>query len=174
MATNKYMNSTLESGSKVSGGAGFPGKILYLTGTYEKAAADNDTSVLRIGTVPANAIPLYHLSRLNNDALTGATDIDIGLYKPNGMSAVDGAVVDKDLLSDGLNIASGAALASAIAAFQTHPTIEEFGKTLKELVESVNSITTYDEAYDVAITGNTFGTATGTIAWSLAFLLPQQ
>ena len=175
MATNKFTNATLESGSKVMPGKGAPGRVLTLNGTYEKTAADNDTSILRLGRVPSNAIPLYHKSKINNDALTGATDIDIGIYKPSSLSGVDGAVIDKDLLSDGLNIAAGNALASPIAAFQTHPNIEEFGLTLKELVNVVNaSLNDVSEEYDIAITGNTFGTATGTIAWALSFLLPQQ
>lgn len=165
MATDIYVNSTQEAGSKVTNGAGFVGRILALIGTYEKTAADNDTSVLRLGCVPANAIPMPKASVLGNDALTGATDIDVGLYKQNG------AVVDKDCLSDGLNIASGNALGSEISAFQA-VALDEFGDNLFTLAgetEAVNS-----QMYDVAITGNTFGTATGTISWALYFLLPQQ
>lgn len=172
MATNKYVNSTREAGGRTMPGQVFPGRVLRLQGTYEKTAADNDTSVLRLGTVPSNAIPLYHASKLNNDALTGATDIDIGLYEVSD-GTNDGAVVDKDLLSDGLNIAAGNALASPIAAFQTHPTIEEFAKNLLTLTNDVNTTTRVDEAFDIAITGNTFGTATGTITWDLSFLVPQ-
>ncbi len=173
MATNKYVNATLEAGSKVMPGQGAPGQILRLQGTYEKTASDSDGSVLRLGRVPANAIPIYNTSTLNNDALTGASDIDIGVYKPSAMGGTDGAVVDKDLLSDGLNIASGNALASPIKAFQTHPAIDQFGLTLKQLVNVVNTVDDKNEEYDIAITGNTFGTAAATISWDLEFLLPQ-
>lgn len=168
MATDIYVNTTMEAGRKVTNGTSFPGAVLCLRGTYEKTASDNDTSVLRVGRVPSNAIPLVTLSKLANDALTGATDIDVGLYKPN-----HGVVVDKDCLSDGLNIASGNALGSEARAFQAVG-IDEWGKTLKQIVEADNSSTTYDQDYDVALTGNTFGTATGTISWELYFLLPQQ
>lgn len=173
MATNKYTNATTELGGKVMPGLGAPGRILQLVGTYEKTAADNDTSVLRVGRVPANAVPVPHESKLNNDALTGATDIDVGVYKPSALGGVDGAVVDKDILADGLNIAAGNALASPVAAFPA-VSIESFGKTLRELVDAAAGTTSEAQEYDVAITGNTFGTATGTIAWSLTFLLPQQ
>lgn len=166
MATDVYVNTNQEAGRRDLPGQTFPGEMLILSGTYEKTAADNDTSVLRLGTVPATAVPVYHLSKMNNDALTGATDIDIGLYKVNG-----GAVVDKDILSDGLNIASGAALASPIAAFQTNPAIDAFGDNLRTIVGG--SIGDGNDHYDIAITGNTFGTATGTISWTLVFLLPQ-
>lgn len=170
-ASNKYMNSTLEAGGKTMAGAAFPGQILMLVGTYEKDGAnDGNGSVLRFGTVPANAIPLYHLSTINNDALTGASDVDIGLYAQSNGS-VDGAVVDKDILSDGIDISSGNALASPAKAFQLHPAIDEFGQDLRTLVGG--AVGDGNDFYDVALTGNTFGTASGTIAWSLAFLLPQ-
>lgn len=172
MSTNKYVNTTLAAGGKVLPGAGGAGRLLVLSGTYEKTSSDNDASVLRLGKIPANARPLVTLSKLANDALTGATDIDVGLYKPMS-GGVAGAVVDKDCLSDGLNIAAGAALGSEIRAFQAVG-IDEWNRTLKEIVEADGSITTYDEEYDVALTGNTFGTAAGTISWELYFLVPQQ
>jgi hypothetical protein len=168
MPTNKYVNTSQAAGAKVLPGVGFPGQVLVLAGTYEKTASDNDASVLRLGKVPSNARPLVTLSRYANDALTGATDIDIGLYKPGA----NGAVVDKDCLSDGLNIASGAALGSEARAFQAVG-IEEWNRTLKQIVESDGSTTIGDEEFDVAITGNTFGTAAGTISWELYFLIPQ-
>lgn len=170
MATNKYTNATQQAGGKTMAGAAFPGQVLVLTGTYEKTAADNNTSVLRLGTVPANAIPLPHLSKLNNDALAGATDIDVGLYAPLQAGGTGGAVADADCLADGLDIAAGNALASPIPAFPA-VAIDEFGLDLRALAG--DAIGDGNEFYDVAITGNTFGTATGTIAWSLAFLLPQ-
>lgn len=168
MSTNKYVNTTLASGAKVSPGAGFPGGVLCLKGTYEKTASDNDASVLRLGKVPVTAIPLVNLSKLGNDALSGATDVDIGVYK----CGANGTVVDKDCLSDGLNIASGAALGSEIRAFQAVG-LDEWNRSIKDIVESDNSTTIYDQEVDIALTGNTFGTATGTISWELFFLLPQ-
>jgi hypothetical protein len=168
MATDKYLNSTLDAGGRVLTPKGFPAHKMVLTGTYEKTAADTDTSILRVGKVPANAIPDYHSSLINNDALAGATDVDIGIYK-----ADKGAVVDKDLLSDGLNIAAGNALTSPIKAFQTHPAIDEFGLTLLELTNLTNTTTRTDQEFDIALTGNTFGTATGTITWRLEFIVPQ-
>lgn len=164
MATDKYVNTNQEAGVKTMAGAAFPGQVLSLVGTYEKTAADNDTSVLRVGTVPATAIPLVTLSKSGNDALAGATDVDIGTYK------VDGAVVDKDCLSDGLDINAGAALGSERRAFQAVG-LDEFGQDLRTL--SGGSVGDGNDFYDIAFTGNTFGTATGTISWELYFLLPQ-
>lgn len=163
MAQDRYVNETLEAGSKVLPGAGFAGSLFILQGTDEKEAADNDTSVLRLGQVPANAIPIPYLSVIGNDALSGATDIDIGVYKQKG-----GVVVDADCLADGLNIASGNAAGSEARAFPAVG-LDEYGQDLRTLAGDSDNT----QFFDVAITGNTFGTATGTISWTLVFLLPQ-
>lgn len=168
-ASNKYVNSTQEAGGKAMGGASFPGQVLTLTGTYEKDGAnDGDGSVLRLGTVPATAIPMSH-SYIGNDALTGASDIDVGVYaQSNG--AVDGVVVDKDCLSDGLDIAAGNALGSEARAFQAVG-LDEYGQDLRTLAGG--AVGDGNDFYDIALTGNTFGTASGTISWELNFILPQ-
>lgn len=168
MATNKYVNTNQEAGSKAMGGASFPGQILALTGTYEKTALDTDGSVLRLGTVPANAIPMSH-SFMAFEAIAGLTDVDVGTYaQSNG--AVDGVVADKDCLSDGLDPHAGAALGTEIRAFQAVG-IDELGQDLRTL--SGGSVGDGKDFYDVALTLNTGGANTGTIAWELYFLLPQ-
>lgn len=169
MATNKQVNTTRAAGGKTMAGAGFPGQVLVLTGTYEKTALDNNTSILRLGTVPANAIPLSH-SYFANDALTGATDIDVGVYAPLNPDNTGGVVASKDCLMDGVDWASGAALGSERRAFPAVG-IDEYGLDLRTLAG--DTIGDGNEFYDIAITGNTFGTATGTISWELYFLLPQ-
>lgn len=169
MATNKYVSTLQAAGRKTMAGAGFPGQVLCLFGTYEKSAADNNTSVLRLGTVPANAVPLSH-SYFANDALTGATDIDCGVYAPLAADGTGGAVASKDCLMDGVDWASGAALGSERRAFPALG-IDEYGQDLRTLAS--DTIGDGNEFYDIAITGNTFGTATGTISWELYFLLPQ-
>lgn len=163
MSQDRYTNETLEGGSKVLPGSGLAGRLFVLQGTDEKEAADNDGSVLRLGQVPANAIPVPALSVIGNDALTGATDVDVGVYKQKG-----GAVVDKDCLADGLNIAAGNAAGSEARAFSAVG-LDEYGQDLRTLAGDSDAT----EFYDVALTGNTFGTATGTISWQLVFLLPQ-
>lgn len=168
-ASDRYTDTTLHAGAgaKVAAGLGAPGNMLILSGTYEKGgSADGDGSVLRLGTVPANAVPVPTLSRLNNDALAGATDIDIGLYK----QGEGGAVVDKDILTDGIDINAGNASGSPIYAFQGVG-IDKYGQDLRTLVGG--SVGDGNDNYDIAITGNTFGTASGTISWNLVFLLPQ-
>ena len=163
MAQDRYTNETLEAGSKVLPGAGLAGQLFVLNGTDEKEAADTDGSVLRLGQVPANAIPIPHLSVIGNDALAGATDVEIGLYKQKG-----GAAVDIDILLGTADINAGNAAGSELNAMSAIG-LADYGKDLRTLVSDADNT----EFYDVAITGNTFGVAEGTISWTLVFLLPQ-
>lgn len=165
MATDLYMTTNQEAKTKGLPGDAFPGRVLALTGTYEKTAADTDGSVLRFGSVPANAIPLSH-SFLGFDAIAGLTDVDVGVYKQGD----NAAVVDKDCLSDGLDPHAGAALGSEIRAFQAVG-IDELGQSLRTLAGG--AVDDGNDYYDVAFTFNTGGANTGTISWELYFLLPQ-
>lgn len=132
-------------------------KILF---SFEKAA-DTDTSVWRVGRIS----PFAKVTRilLGCDALTGFTDLDIGLYKP---VEVGGDVIDKDCFKDGLNIASGLSTLT-----------EEYAVALADVGKEaylMGSITAANAkkygALDIALTGNTAGTATGTISGIIEYV----
>ena len=74
-------------------------RILF---SFEKVAADTDTSVWRVGRIS----PQAKISRiyLANDALSGFTSLGIGFYKPLELG---GAVIHATCLKSALNIASG-------------------------------------------------------------------
>ncbi|CAB4136917.1 hypothetical protein UFOVP315_1, partial [uncultured Caudovirales phage] len=116
---------------------------------------DNDTSVLRFfRNVPVE----YTITELTVmcDAIAGATDTDLGIYLPDL-----GAVLDRDLFMDGQTLASASQVLNGLGAVD----IARRHMTIKELYEAVNS-TTLDASVrvvDIAMTGNTFGTNTGTI-----------
>ncbi|UZE47915.1 hypothetical protein ONR75_24065 [Rhodopseudomonas sp. P2A-2r] len=57
------------------------------------------TSLFYVGKIASNAVPLAGLSTLKHGAITGASDVDIGLYK-------DGAAVDIDIFADALTLAA--------------------------------------------------------------------
>lgn len=155
MATNQYTDSNVAAGNKTTALAqlGADGKTGLAT--YEKTAADNDTSVLRFfKDVPVEMV----LSEVTVmcDAITGATDTDLGIYLPNG-----GDVLDKDLLMDGQTLAAASKVLDGLGIVD----IANRHRTIKDLYETVNA-TTLDPSVrtvDIALTGNTFGTNTGTI-----------
>lgn len=68
------------------------------SGSITITNGDSINSLVYLARVPSNAI-LLPLSTLLHGAVTGVSDFDIGLYK-------DGALVDVDILADGLTLAS--------------------------------------------------------------------
>ena len=99
------------------------------------------------------------LNRIHNDAITAGTDYDLGLYKTNG-----GAVVDKDILADGISMATARGIATANNAGMTTIALE----TLATL-GTLSAQTDVDAAYDIAFTANTVGSADGDIRVTATF-----
>lgn len=138
--------------------------------TFETAAADAAGDVKRLFTVGAHEIPVRCV--IMNDAIAGATDIDLGLYRPNG-----GIVVDRDALMDGADISAGkteASPQSGLAALG----VEEIG--VKSFFDIANDVLTTDvighlpnDSYDVALTEVSEVTAAGTITVHL-YTIDQQ
>ena len=74
------------------------------TVTFETEVADAAGDIKALFIVGAHEIP--KAMRILNDAIAGATEIDVGLYR------MDGTVVDVDALADGLDISAGNAIGS--------------------------------------------------------------
>jgi hypothetical protein len=159
---DKFANSDIEDGKHANPNFAGGAKVLAIIGSYELAAADDDASVVRIGRVLANYIPIF--AQITCDAITAMTDLDVGLYKPG----VGGAVVDADLFADGLNLNAGVTIVGNLAnnGFTTQPTIENIGETIWQLLGlSVPN----RQDYDLALTWNTIGSAAGTVSWRFLF-----
>lgn len=128
--------------------------------SFEKTAA-TDTSVWRVGRIS----PFAKVTRilLGCDALTGFTDLDIGLYKP---LEVGGDAVDKDCFKDGLNIASG--LSTLTEEYLVD--LADVGKEAYLIASVAAADAKKYGAFDIALTGNTAGTATGTICGIIEYV----
>jgi len=128
--------------------------------TFETAAADAAGDVKRLFTVGAHEIPVD--CKIICDAIAGATDIDIGLYRPGG-----GVVVDKDALADGLNISGGLAYASAGNGLAALGVEEQGIRTFAEIAADVVSTDVIghipQDSYDIALTEVSEVSAAGTI-----------
>lgn len=151
---NKYIDSLIVAGKKT--GAAFTGpgaEEVTMVATFEVAAADDDGSVYRVfKAVPSNLIPTE--VTIACDAITGGTDYDLGLYKTDL-----GAVVDKDVLMDGQTLASALTRATGHQLGLAAVDVSAVKSTLATLSAQTNP----DVAYDIALTGNTVGTAAGTV-----------
>jgi hypothetical protein len=156
MATDRYVPTavgTTTGSYRLPPADGAPVKTVMVS--FEKTAADNDTSVIRVAKGFKNQQIVG--IRIENDALTGATDIDVGLYKGEG-----GEVVDADCFADELDINAGNAIMDGVIAMKDLD-LADRNKTVAEIAGAVNNATPPEGGYDIAITGNTFGTAVGTI-----------
>ncbi len=148
---NKYVNTDLATGRNLDGKSNGGTNPVFKRVTFEVAAADDDLSVYRVCRVPSNAV--IKSIAVWNDAITSGTDYDIGLYDINS-----GAVVDKDLFTDGSTMATARDNVEQLTA----PAIEEIHKPIWEYA-ALSLTKDPKKEYDLAVTANTVGTAAGTI-----------
>jgi hypothetical protein len=128
--------------------------------TFEIAATAAAGDVNRLFTVGAHEIPVECI--IMCDALTGATDMDLGFYRPAG-----GAVVDKDALMDGTNISGGLTYANQTDGLSALDIVE---RGVKSMFEIANDVETTDvighlpnDSYDIALTQNSEISGAGTV-----------
>lgn len=154
-----WVNSSVEAEKKGNTANVMPGKLFAFACTFEIAAADSDASIFRLARLKSNMIPVSLL--LNCDALTDSTSWDMGLYKTNG------DVQDVDCFMAATDISTGYGIGSEINCLSALP-IDDIGKKLWEItaVAAVGTITieNKEDAYDLALTANTIGSAAGTIS----------
>lgn len=153
---NYFTNNASNVGEKTEPGSNAQ-EIITLVGTVEVAAADDDGSTYKLAlSVPSSFRPIE--ATIMCDAITGGTDYDVGVYDP-----ADGVVVDKDILVDGQTLATASRVLDGLSAVN----IADIGalKSLAELLGLTPS--TAKPAYDIVLTGNTVGTAAGTVTYIL-------
>lgn len=133
------------------------GPVYEAVGAVEKAASDSNSSVFRLARFRSSD----RISQLTlfNDAITGGTSYDVGLYR----SAFDGgAVVDADLFATALDLSSASAVAGA--EILTEATATNIDKVEKRLWELLGLSADPQVEYDLALTATTAGSGAGTIA----------
>lgn len=154
---NKYINADVAAGKKGLAAFVHGEKETVMVATFEVAAADDNGSVYRLfKNVPPSLIPID--IKIFNDAITGCTDVELGLYEP---LEAGGAVIDQDILMDTLDISGGKTHASpgdGLGAVD----IANVQKRLFELAG--HTLATRKNGYDIALTANTVGSAAGTIS----------
>lgn len=129
--------------------------------SFEKAAADINGSIWRIARISPFAKILS--IKVACDNITSLTDLDIGFYKP---LEVGGTEVDKDCLKDGLDPHTGQT--ALVEMFV--PDLANIGKEAYLLAGVTAANAKKYGAFDVALTGNTAGADTGTIAGVLEYI----
>lgn len=149
--------------TKLDTGKGAP---LYLSGasphaaaaTLEVAAADDNNSVYRFARVHSSwrvtSIGLY------NDAITGGTAFDCGLY-----ASADGAAVDSDLFATAVDLSTARTVPTEIL-FEAL----DIAKIDKRIWELLGLAADPQVEYDLCLTGTTVGTGAGTISLAVQWV----
>lgn len=159
---DKYVDSELAAGKLAKAAHNAGADLVCMVASFEVAAADDDGSVYRLfKDLPGTLIPVQ--IEIMNDAITGATDYELGLYEPG----IGGAAKDIDCLLGSTNIASGNARSSKLDGLGA-VAIEDSQQTLMELAG--DTLDTTPGSYDLAITANTVGSAAGTITVTAWFI----
>jgi hypothetical protein len=152
---NKYVDAQTVAGRKTDAAyTGSGSNEIVMVATFEIAAADDDGSVYRVfKDVPSTYIPTD--ITVVCDAITGGTSFDLGLYKTNL-----GAVINKNLLMSAQTLATALTRATGHQLGLANVNIAN----CKDTLGTLSAQTTIDPAYDLAVTGNTVGTAAGTVS----------
>lgn len=151
---DKYVDADIVAGKLPKTVAALGTKVFAVASTVEIAAGDDDGSTYRLFKgVPSSYIPLE--VTVMSDGVTGGTDYDLGLYEVG----VGGDAVDADVLMDGQTLASALTRATGHQLGLGAVDIADAGSTLGEL----SGETDVSASYDVVLTGNTVGTAGGTV-----------
>lgn len=161
---NDYVNSnTLSTTGKLAAAALSVGaEVVHMCQTFEIAAADDNGSVYRLfKALNPDLIPVRIEVRC--DAITSGTDFDLGFYLPLEQG---GAEIDKDVLMDGQSLAS--ALTTSPADGMQTVDIANRTKRIWELCGHTQD--TKKLGYDLALTGNTVGSAAGTVTVNAYFV----
>lgn len=161
---DKYVNANVVAEKKPIASLFNGGEVVCLVAKASIAAADDDGSIYRLGRVNASMIPIR--IDITNDAITAGTDYDLGLYQALNDSGA-GAVLDADILADGVDMSSARAEGSGVTGLS--------GITLANSDEQLYTHageTESDHAaeYDIALTANTVGSAAGDIIVKMYFV----
>lgn len=136
------------------------GKLRFIRETVEIAAADDDGSKYRVARVPANAVVKEII--IACDAITGGTDFDLGLYDTPEINS--GAVIDADILMDGQTLASASRVLDGLQTV-------DIANLHKKLWEIAALTADPRKLVDIVLTGNTVGTAAGTVTVTVVYSL---
>lgn len=144
------------------------GKQRILVETFEIAAADNDNDTYTFFPVPLDA--RIDDLQIVNDAITAGTDYDFGFYKITSNNL--GAVIDADILADGIDCSSARAVWTSILFTGTGAADQgAVGQKLWQFlgyssITAARAANQTNQVYFVA-TANTVGSAAGTLSAKL-------
>jgi len=144
------------------------GVLREMVGSAELTSSASIASILRLARVPSNA----RISRilLSCDAITSAAG-DVGVYYPQTIAGVAGAVIDVDFFASAQSLA--AALVHTDVTHEADPADAGVGyghaDVAKPLWEALQMTADPGGYFDIAVTLTAAATAAGTVALKAQF-----
>lgn len=150
-AVDEYADAQREAGNVTNPAKTYGAQVICACSVASVAAADDNNSIYRmLSNVPGEWIPVHFV--VKNDAITGGSDYNLGLFKPNY-----GAVIDDNCFADALDMSSASVTKDGLG----NVAITDWGKKIYE--HAGHTVTTKIAAYDIGFTGITNGSGAGTI-----------
>ena len=139
------------------GGASLATQPIAIANVVTKAAGDSDGSIVGLAVLPQQGV--FRNLRLSNAALTGATDVDVGLgYTVDGRTVKE--LTTPVLLVDGTSLASARAVGSELNLLAGVAVADRLKQVYEMLGDSLPNVHAMPVLY---IKFNTAGSAAGAI-----------
>lgn len=160
---NKYVNADIVAEKKAVAAFSQGAQDYTAIIAFEVAVADDDGSIYRL---MKNIAPDMIIEKIEifNDAITGGTDWDLGLYKNLDRG---GAVITADVFVNGVSLASARVHGAGVDGL-TNVNIVDAVKRIYE--HAGDTLNTRELGYDLALTANVVGAAAGTIVVKIKFV----
>ena len=147
LVSNYESTPRLHSAGHLSGA-----RARRIVASVEKASGDGNGS--KVFLCPVWSGWSIHSIRLFNDALTGATAVEVGIYDTDGTTAVNA-----DVYASAISLATASSV-GVEHAFEARDVANVANRIWEDLGLSADP----NRWYYLALTGTTFGSAAGTIS----------
>ncbi len=172
---NKYVRTLVEAGKLEEAPYVNGSKVVGMVASEELASGDDAASVYRFfkGLNP-NLIPI-DIKIYADDAVVGATDVNVGLYEQSGDRGT-GAAIDDNCFADALDLspAGGAVRGGGVIGHDEFidgmKAVDIANMTYKLYEHAGHDVTDYTQGYDLALTVISDTTTGGTVTVVATFI----
>ena len=175
--TDVYVNELIEAGKIAESAYVYGARTITIIETEEFPIADGSANIdiyrFFKGLNP-NLIPI-DIKVYADDAIVGATDVDIGLYEQTSDSGA-GVVVDVDVFAEGSRLSQAGGHVRGGGIIDTDEYLDglkavDIANLTKKLFEHAgHTVTNYKQGYDLALTVNSDVTTGGTVTVIAQFI----
>lgn len=165
---NAYVNTNVAAGKLADAAQLMGSPTRKMVGTFEVAAADDNGSIYRVFKGLSPDIIITNIL-VCNDAITGGTQYDVGLYGVLDYDGIGAVVSGKaNCFANNLDLSSAHARGSELSGISALD-VADSGKRLYEIAGHTQS--TKLPAYDLCLTADTVGSGAGTVTVILEYVI---